>query len=165
MVNHFMHDFWDGYAEDQSTRYRVSNKVEEMTADDYYDYRNSQVQSNYGPFRRVGDFAANIPENAPLVQKSDPLVANVVEMLKNLQPKTNVSRANVSDFVMRLARQLNYWPRKPNNAGQFRIVSDDGDDNRNLARENQHDGKKPGGEVEFPTISETNVSLKGWVIG
>lgn len=156
MVNHFMHDFWDGYAEDQSTRYRVSNKVQEMTADDYYDYRNSQVHSNYGPFRRVGDYTANIPENAPLVQKSDPLVANVVEMLKNLQPKTNVS-----DFVIRLARQLNYRPRNPNNAGQFRIVSDDGDDIQNLLKRNQHDVMKADGEVELPTISETNVSLKG----
>jgi hypothetical protein len=44
-------------------------------------------------FRRVGDFASVLPENAPLIEKTNPDKLNsVVEMIMNLQPKANASQ-------------------------------------------------------------------------
>lgn len=149
MVNGFVHDFWRGYADEkEKEQYRISNKVADMTADDYYEYKSNQIHSNYGPFRRVDKFAGNRPENVPIIQKSNPQLVNVVEMLKNLQPK-----ANLTDFVVRLARHIKSQPRKPHNAQQFRYVSDDGDEIRYYSKLHRHDEKKAVGNATKPAIS------------
>lgn len=155
-ISGFMHEFMQGFVEerskDQYNHHRISDKVAATTADDYYDYQSNQgYYSNYGPFRRVGNHADNLPENVPLVEKSNTQLNNVVEMLKHLQPK-----ANVSEFVIRLARHIKSRPRKPNNAQQFRFVSDDGDEIRYFAKHHQRDSAKEAGNATKPTISETN---------
>lgn len=151
-LGNFMQDFMQGFVEERSKdHYRISDKVAATTADDFYDYQNNQVYSNYGPYRRVGNNAENLPENVPLAEKSNPQLNNVVEMLKSLQPK-----ANVSDFVIRLARHIKSQPRKPNNAQQFRFVSDDGDEIRYFAKNHQRDAAKATGNATKPTISETS---------
>lgn len=151
MVNGFMHDFWRGYAEEkEKEQYRISSKVADMTADDYYEYKNSQLHSSYEPFRRVDTYAGNLPENVPIIQKSNPQIANVVEMLKNLEPK-----ANITDFIVRLARHIKSQPQKPHNAQQFRFVSDDGDEIRNFSNHHRRNETKVVNNVTKPTIKAT----------
>lgn len=150
MISSFMYNFWEGYADEQSnTHYRISNKVADMTADDYYDYKSNQAYPEYGPFRRDGNYANIVPEKAPLVQKSNPQLVNVVEMLKNLQPKTNVS-----DFVTRPARHMKSQPQTPHNVHQFRVVNDDGDEIRYFSKTHRHDEAKNDGNTAKPAISE-----------
>jgi hypothetical protein len=153
-VSGFMQDFMQGFVEERSKdHHRIGDKVAATTADDYYDYQSNQGYSNYGPYRRISDFPNNSPQNVPLVEKSNPQLNNVVEMLKNLQPKTNVS-----DFVIRLARHLSSQPRKPNNVQQFRFVSDDGDEIRYFAKNHQRDAAKVSGNTTKPAISEAKES-------
>jgi hypothetical protein len=101
-----MQDFVQGFTEtlaqpgyDQA---RISNKIASTTSDDFYEYQN-QVSNVHSPFRRIGLHAANLPENVPVIQKVDPKLANVVEMLKNLRPKANHN----DSFIIRYARALN----------------------------------------------------------
>lgn len=149
MVSGFMEDFWQGYSDNQSNdHYRISNKVAQTTADDYYDYQSKHA---FTPFRRVGNHAANLPENVPIVEKLNPKLVNVVDMLKNLQPK-----ANVSDFVIRLARHLKSPPRKPNKTQQFRFVSDDGDEIKYFAKQRHGEATKAIGNATKPAISSTS---------
>lgn len=98
MVGHFMQEFVQGYMNSlmQYDQERISAKVAQTTADDYYDYQN-RFTSNYGPQRR------NDEHVQPPNQKIDPKIAAVVEMLKNLKPKANQS----DSFVIRYARSLN----------------------------------------------------------
>lgn len=98
MVGHFMQEFVQGYMDSlmQYDQERISAKVAQTTADDYYDYQN-RFTSNYGPQRRNDDVRAQPP-----IHKVDPKVASVVEMLKNLKPKANQS----DSFVIRYERAL-----------------------------------------------------------
>jgi hypothetical protein len=151
-VSGFMEDFMQGFVEQRSKEhYRISDKVAATTADDFYNYQSNEVYSDYGPYRRIGNHAENLPENVPLIEKSNPQLNSVVELLKNLQPK-----ANVSDFVTRLARHIKNQPQKPDNVQQFRIVSDDGDEIRYLAKHHQHDDAKAAANTTKP-ISEVDV--------
>lgn len=155
MISGFMYNFWEGYAEEQSNiHYRISNKVADMTAEDYYDYKSNQAYPQYGPFRRDGNYDKIAPENAPIVEKSNPQLVNVVEMLKNLQPK-----ANVSDFVIRLARHIKSQPRKPHNVQQFRILNADGDEIRYFSKNHRHDKAKDDGNATKPAISEIKADV------
>lgn len=117
MVGHFMQDFvqgniffvvnniilililFQGYMSSlmQYDQERISAKVAQTTADDYYDYQN-RFTTNYGPQRRNDEHV-----QPPPIQKVDPKIASVVEMLKNLKPKANQS----DSFVIRYARALN----------------------------------------------------------
>lgn len=135
LVSGFMEDFMTGFAEQRSKdqHHSISEKVAATTADDFYNFQDNEAHSNYGPFRRV----SNHDDNVPLVEKTNPQLSSVVELLKNLQPK-----ANVSDFVIRLARHIKNQPRKPNNVQQFRFVSDDGDEIRYFAKQHQRDEAK-----------------------
>lgn len=152
LMSGFMQDFMQGFIEERSKdHYRISDKVAATTADDFYDYQNNQVYSNYGPYRRVDNRADNMPESVPIIEKSNPQLNILVEMLKNLEPK-----ANVSDFVTRLARHIKFQPRKLNNAQQFRFVSDDGDEIRYFAKQHQRDAAKAIGNATKSTISEAN---------
>jgi hypothetical protein len=160
-VSGFMQDFMQGFA--QSTQqhggydsgyndmHRISDKVAATTADDYYDYQSKNSVNQ--PFRRVGDHAANLPENAPLVEKPAPEVANIVEMLKHLQPKQNVT-----DFVIRLARHIKSQPRKPNKAQQFRFVSEDGDEIKYYAKQHHGDAANV---TKSSAISKTSEIVEG----
>lgn len=158
-VSGFVSDFMQGFMNQQHQQeydqYRVSSKVADMTAQDYYEYQASNQFETHvdpqvdGPFRRVGDHAANLPENVPTTEKLDPMLDNVVEMLKNLQPK-----ANISDFVIRMARHIKSQPRKSNNAHQFRFVSDDGDDIRYFSKNHKFDDEKD--ETASPVINRTS---------
>jgi hypothetical protein len=136
MVSSFMHDFMHAFKQEiNNDHHRISSKVAQTTADDYYDYQSNQVYPTRGPalqpFRRVGTHASNLPENVPLIEKTvNPDLLNVVDMLKHLQPK-----ANATEFGIRLARHLKSQPRKLNSAQQFRFVNDDGDDIRNVHNE------------------------------
>lgn len=149
MVSSFMQDFMQGFIEEQSSNdhYRISNKVAQTTADDYYDYQAKHANTNYGPFRRVGEFVGNLPENVPIIEKSNPKLDNLVQMLKNLQPK-----ANVTDFVIRLARNIKSQPRRPNNVQQFRIVSDDGDEIKYFTKHRHNDESKVELKAEVVTV-------------
>lgn len=123
----FMGEFWRGYQEkvhQDDHHHRISDKVAQTTAADYIDYQSYRIapQSNYisPEFRRVGAFTNNLPENAPLIEKTNPQQLNsVVEMLKNLQPKGNASR---------FGRNLNPQPQKLNSAQQHHILTDEGED-------------------------------------
>lgn len=169
MVNGLMSDFMEGYRnanrnppqhsspqyanpEYSSPDFRISNKVAAMTEDDYYDYRTQQVLQNLGPFRRVGGAADDSSEKAPAIGKLDPKVANVVEMLKHLQPK-----GNASEFVTRLARHLRSPPQMLNNVQPLRVASDGGRRVRYFIK-NRHndDGVRSIGNVTKPTIRRTN---------
>lgn len=133
MVNGFMHDFTEGFREKnnlQDDHYRISSKVAATSADDYNDYQSNQIYADYGPYRRVGS-DLNQAENAPLIEKSSPQLANVVEMLKHLQPK-----ANVSNFLIRMARQLRL-PRPT--AQQFRFANHNGDEIQHFTKLYQHE--------------------------
>lgn len=156
MVSGFMDDFWKGYVSSQSSEdhYRISNKVADTTADDYYDYQSSnKVYANHDAFRRNGQQKAdNFPEKAPIVEKVNPQIFNVVDMLKNLQPK-----ANVSDFVIRFARHIKFQPQSSLNVKQLRTVSDDGDRIKNFSS-NQHDEAKATGNTAKPPTSKINGS-------
>lgn len=155
MVSGFMNDFWQGYANSQNSddHYRISTKVADTTADDYYDYQSSnKVYANHGPFRRNGQQqTGNIPENVPIVEKLNPQLVSVVDMLKNLQPK-----ANVSDFVTRFARHIKFQPQSSHNAQQFRTVSDDGDEIKYFPNRNQRDETKATGNATKPSSREVN---------
>lgn len=154
MVNSFMGDFWTEYARDRrnNLEYRVSSKVAAMTADDYREYRAKQVYQNLGPFRRVGDAVDDSPENAPLIEKLDPKLVNVVELLKNLQPK-----ANASEFVTRLARHMKSQPQLRNNVQRFRVISDNGKNVRYFIKNRpSDDGQQPSGNMTKPAIRRTN---------
>lgn len=149
MVSGFLNDFWQGYANSQSSddQYRISNKVADTTADDYYDYQSSNKV--YGAFRRNGQQqAANFVEKAPIVEKVNPQLFNVVDMLKNLQPKMNVS-----DFVIRLARNIKFQPQNPHNVQQFRTVSDEF---KYFPSNHQRDETKATGNAAKPPTSEIN---------
>lgn len=105
MVGSFLQDFMYGYQDSfaeheyQYDHDRISNKVAETTADDFNDY-----QSRFTSNRRIGEnFGNNYVENPPLIQKVDPKVARVVEMLKHLKPKANAN----DSFIIRYARALN----------------------------------------------------------
>lgn len=119
MVSGFMNEFWRGYADrQQEDHHRISNKVAATTADDYVDYQYQSFPS-VQPFRRLGEHANNLPQNVRLSQNvrlphiefkpnekpdavgipASPLVSRVVDMLKNLQPKT-------VGVVANLARQV-----------------------------------------------------------
>ncbi|CRL01347.1 CLUMA_CG014227, isoform A [Clunio marinus] len=136
MLSGFMQEFRNGFIEGQSyDDYRISSKVAETTADDYYDYHRNQAYMQYGPFKRVGNHATNLPENVKIVNKSDPKLIDALEMLKNLQPKRNTS-----ELVNRLARHLKSLKLKSNNDQQFRFVNDDGDEVKYFPKYNQrHD--------------------------
>lgn len=113
MVGYFMQDFVQGYMERimQYDQERISGKVAATTADDYYDY-----QSRYGggggeQLWRRND-VVNIPEkHAPVVEKVDPKLASVVEMLKNLKPKANQN----DSFIINYARALTSSLTRNNN--------------------------------------------------
>lgn len=153
MVSGFMQDFLHGFIEEQSKDHnRISNKVAETTADDYYDYQRKQEFPVYGPFRRVGDHASNLPENVPIVEKLNPQLENVVDMLKNLQPK-----GNISDFVIRLARHIRSLPRNPNNAQQFY----NGDEIRYFTKQHHRDEARADGNATKPSISKVDVIVAG----
>lgn len=148
MISGFMYNFWEGYADEQANaQYRISSKVADMTAEDYYDYKNNEVRDGaYGPFRRDGNYANIKPENVPIVEKLNPKLTNVVEMLKNLQPK-----ANASDFVIRLIRHMK---SPPNNIHQFHFVNDDGD----KIKYHRHDEARDDEIAIRPAINETKVN-------
>lgn len=156
MVNGFMNDFWSGYGgrdRRNDPAYRVSSNVAAMTADDYYEYRNKQLLHNLGPYRRVGNVYADSQENVPLIEKIDPKVANVVEMLKTLQPK-----ANASEFVTRFARNLRSQPQLPNNVQRF--VSSDGRNVRYFIKNHSSDdGLQSGGNATKPAIRRSNYDI------
>lgn len=156
MVNGFVDDFMSGFRDSQSKdHYRISNKVAETTADDFFDYQSSnqvyKVYDDYGPYRRVsnrGVFSQQqSPEDVPLIEKANPeQLNNVVELLKNLQPKLNAS-----DFVVRMSRHIkSLQQRKSNNRQQFRTINDDGDEIRYFAKHNE------GGQVENATRPAIN---------
>lgn len=99
MVGHFMQDFVQGYMErlQQYDHERINSMVAQTTADDYYDYQNRFASTQYeNPLRRID-------EKSPVIQKIDPKLANLVEMLKNLKPKANKN----DSFIIRYARALN----------------------------------------------------------
>lgn len=154
MVNGFMNDFWRGYAEEQAKdHHRISNKVAETTADDYIDYQTFQPFPIVQPFRRVGNHADNLPDNVPIrvekinplpVEKSNPLVANVVEMLKNLQPKKKVD-----DFVNKLARKFT--------GGRLTFRHGDNDNEiGDFAKPHHDDGAKVNKNTTLSSISNGN---------
>lgn len=155
MISGFMYNFWEGYAEEQSNiHYRISNKVADMTADDYYDYKSNQIYPEYGPFRRDGNYASVVPEKAPIVEKYNPQLVNVVEMLKNLEPKSNVS-----DFVIRLARHIKSQPLKPQNVQLFRVINGDGEEIRYFSKNHHHDMAEKDGNAAKPAISEIKADV------
>lgn len=107
MIGSFMEDFIYGfqdslyggysshgteYVEHEYAYDRISNKVAETTADDFNDYQTIT-------HRRNGE---HFSQNPPFIQKVDPKVAKVVELLKNLKPKSNQN----DSFVIRYARAL-----------------------------------------------------------
>jgi hypothetical protein len=100
MVGNFMQEFVQGYMErlQQYDHERINSKVAQTTADDYYDYQNRFASSPYeNPLRRIDE------KKSPVIQKIDPKLANLVEMLKNLKPKANQN----DSFIIRYARALN----------------------------------------------------------
>lgn len=113
MVGYFMQDFVSGYMESlkQYDHERINSKVAQTTADDYYDYQN-RFTNDYGPpyAHRRNDEGNNVSKNPPVIQKIDPKVFNVVEMLKNLKPKANQN----DSFIIRYARALNHHSRNEN---------------------------------------------------
>lgn len=150
-----MYNFWEGYAEEESNaHYRISSKVADMSAADYYHYKNNIIY--YVPHRRDGNYVRFVPENAPIVEKANTKLVNVVEMLKNLQPK-----ANISDFVIPLANHIKTQARKPHNASHFYIVSDKDEieyDNVVKGRSSVEVLKKPnidrtGFDITLPNLS------------
>lgn len=157
MVTGFMQEFYSGFQEAQyKDSNRISGQVAEMTADDYYDYQRTNVIQ--GPFRRVSDFAGNIPENVPVIYKH-PKLNNVVEMLKNLQPKAN---STPEPFRIRYARHLQnamlqYKP-KSNNTQQFRIASVDDDEIKTFTNKQQREIAKimESTEKPAPIIDKVN---------
>jgi hypothetical protein len=116
MVGHFMQDFVQGYMErlqqyDQHHE-RINSKVAQTTADDYYDYQNRFASNPYeNPLRRID-------EKSPVIQKIDPKLANLVEMLKNLKPKANQN----DSFIIRYARALNDAHSRINEGGGANAV-------------------------------------------
>lgn len=89
MVNNFMSDFMDGWKEDRAhAQYRIGNEVGTLSED--YDYQSSDINAVYGPNRRFSEIIQKPKENI-LVQKMDPKLIGVVDMLKKLEPKTNSS--------------------------------------------------------------------------
>lgn len=131
MVTTFFEDFVQGFLESQRgsayqpeiqqphhhphegyTYSRVSNKISDMTAPDYYDYQNNVGTQEYGPSRRIGDQNVQaMPQdiqNLKVIEKADPKLISVVDMLKNLQPKVNQN----DSFIIRYARALNLYSQK-----------------------------------------------------
>lgn len=105
MIGNFMQDFVQGFMENRLNydQERISGKVAQTTADDYYDY-----QTRYANVRRKDNLVSpSIEEevkNTPYVpQKVDPKLASVLEMLKNLKPKTSQN----DSFIIRYERALN----------------------------------------------------------
>lgn len=116
MVTNFFEDFLRGFMEStqhqEYGQHRISNKIEETTADDYYDYQNYKGPQDYGPSRRIGQLgdAPNLDgaQNLRVIEKADPKLISVVEMLKTLQPKANHN----DSFIIRYGRALDSYSQK-----------------------------------------------------
>lgn len=96
-LNRFMSDVMEGWKEDRAKgHYRIDNNVGDIIDD--YDYGNSDINSVYSPNRRFSEIIRK-PQQNILVKKIDPKLTGVVDMLKNLQPKTNSTRKNNDPIV------------------------------------------------------------------
>lgn len=115
-VSSFMEDIMRGFTQSyyNADQQVISAKVAQTTDDDYYDYQQNYQQNQmmtqaYSPSRRIGKYEGEIyPENqqnVQVIEKADPKLVPIVDMLKNLQPKVNENNG----FIIRYARALNSY--------------------------------------------------------
>lgn len=140
MMTNFAYDFYQGFMEEQMRdHHRISNKVAETTAEDFENYQ----YEYYPDFKEMGPHASNLPQpfysasnnknnnNNNNQQQSLPnrRMDDIVEMLKNLEPKTKRNAKN-NDMRGNTDNQQTL--------NQFRIVQKDGDDIKKFPM-NYHD--------------------------
>ena len=137
MMTNFVYDFYQGFMEEQMRdHHRISNKVAETTAEDFENYQ----YEYYPDYKEMGPHASNLPKpfysvynnnNNNQQQQSHPnqRMDDIVNMLKNLEPKT---KRNAKSNDMR-GNTVNHQT-----LNQFRIVQKDGDDIKKFSI-NYHD--------------------------
>jgi hypothetical protein len=141
-ARHFMEnfavDFMRGFVESHYDHHPSGGQVTHAGHDDYSaDYSNSYNSYNnnnyndnyngyskvssegYGPTRRrIGNEEDVYPEqNHRVIEKADPKLISVVEMLKNLKPKVNQN----DSFIIQYARALNYHSQWMNGKSRDKI--------------------------------------------
>lgn len=139
MMTNFAYDFYQGFMEEQMRdHHRISNKVAQTTAEDFENYQ----YEYYPDFKEMGPHASipakpfysvsnNNQQQQQQYQQSLPnrRMDDIVEMLKNLEPKTKRNAKN-NDMRVNTDNQQTL--------NQFRIVLKDGDDIKKFPM-NYHD--------------------------
>lgn len=159
-ISSFMQDVMEGFVQTYFSHGHeyISNKVSQTTSDDYFDYQNG-IAEDYGPSRRIGQFSEDFTQNTPNVQvieKADPKLISIVEMLKNLKPKVNQN----DSFIIRYARALNSYSQKIHS-------DDDGDEKKRTVRKDkmrkyskkyQHDMTRKMTETSVGNVNSSSIN-------
>jgi hypothetical protein len=139
----------------------ISAKVAQTTDDDYYDYQqnyqqNQMMTQDYGPSRRIGKHESEIyPENQQnvrVIEKADPKLVPIVDMLKNLQPKVNQNEG----FIIRYARALNSYSQYLSDEEKKLYVNKD--KIRKYPKKHQHESTKMMTETSVGSVNSSAIN-------
>lgn len=138
----------------------ISAKVAQSTDEDYYDYQqnhqqNQMMTQDYSPSRRIGKHEGEIyPENQQnvrVIEKADPKLVPIVDMLKNLQPKVNQN----DGFIIRYARALNSYSQYLSDEEQKLYVNKD--KIRKYPKKHQHESTKKMNETSVGSVNSSSI--------
>ncbi|XP_070507062.1 uncharacterized protein [Chironomus tepperi] len=160
MMTNFMEDVMRGFTESyyNSNQEVISAKVAQPTTyDDYYDYQQNQMMTqDYGPSRRIGKHESEIyPENqqnVQVIEKADPKLVPIVDMLKNLQPKVNQN----DGFIIRYARALNSYSQYLSDEEKKLYVNKD--KIRKYPKKHQHESTIKMNETSVGSVNSSSIN-------
>ena len=114
------------------------------------------MTQDYGPSRRIGKNEAEIyPENQQnvrVIEKADPKLAPIVDMLKNLQPKVNQN----NDFIIRYARALNSFSQYLSDEDENkRYVNKD--KIKKYPKKHQHESTRKMNETSVGSVNSSSI--------
>lgn len=113
-VSDFMHEFMQGFIESHYNyaQERIRNNIAQTTADDYFDYQSNVNDGSTYTLRRNGEAFQQPQQQQPSInqniniqpiQKVDPKLVALAEMIKNLRPKEKQPN-NTNNFIIQYAR-------------------------------------------------------------
>ncbi|KAL7041804.1 hypothetical protein ACKWTF_000900 [Chironomus riparius] len=156
----FMEDIMRGFTQSyyNADQQVISAKVAQTTDDDYYDYQqnyqqNQMMTQDYGPSRRIGKYESEIyPENQQnvrVIEKADPKLVPIVDMLKNLQPKVNQN----DGFIIRYARALNSYL-----SDEEKKLYVNKDKIRKYPKKHQHESTRKMNETSAGSVNSSSIN-------